>query len=134
MTYVDPVTGPLLDRIEALQGQNNGLRLSLREAVDGHVNAVRRAEAAEAERDELRLVLLAEQGDRAGAPSEGWTVSRGVVWDHPTRGRVARATHGQEWVWTGYQPGQTPTARPTAREAMIRADEAADAAAKGGER
>lgn len=88
------------------------------------------------ERDELRLVLLAEQGDPAGAPSEGWTWS-GASGDWCRAGaRVGRTAWlrnpaGDRCCWWWDVPDAAADGHaPTAREAM----RAADAAAEGDKR
>lgn len=86
-----------------------------------------RLAALEAERDGLRLTLLAERGDPAGAPSEGWEWHRlASEWRKPRVGFVGRHQPG---VWWWVVNGVEGTA-PTAREAM----QDADAAAKGEEK
>lgn len=92
-----------------------------------------RAEIARltAERDELRLTLLAEQGDSKGAP-EGWTRT-GWLWWRPLGPKSHQAevhhanTHpdGDPWQWTLYTPTLAAEGyAPTAREAMLAADKA----------
>ena len=93
--------------------------------------AADRANRAQAERDELRLTLLAEQGDIRGAP-KGWART-GWLWWCPLGAKDCQAevrrsnTHpdGEPWYWALYTPTLTAEGyAPTAREAMKRADKA----------
>ena len=93
--------------------------------------AADRANRAQAERDELRLSLLAEQGDIRGAP-DGWKRT-GSMWFRPL-GRVNHQVEvrrstihptGEPYHWTLYTPTLTAEGyAPYAREAMKRADKA----------
>ena len=93
--------------------------------------AADRANRAQVERDELRLSLLAEQGDIRGAP-KGWART-GWLWWCPLGAKDCQAevrrsnTHpdGEPWYWALYTPTLTAEGyAPTAREAMKRADKA----------
>ena len=86
---------------------------------------------ARAERDELRLALLAEQGDIKGAP-DGWKRT-GSMWFRPLgpvnhQVEVRRSTihpTGEPYHWTLHTPTLSAEGyAPTAREAMKRADKA----------
>ena len=93
--------------------------------------AADRANRAQAERDEPRLTLLAEQGDIKGAP-DGWKRT-GSMWFRPLgpvnhQVEVRRGTihpTGEPYHWTLYTPTLTAEGyAPYAREAMQRADKA----------
>ena len=91
----------------------------------------RERDAYRRERDELRLALLAEQGDIKGAP-DGWKRT-GSMWFRPLgpvnhQVEVRRGTihpTGEPYHWTLYTPTLSAEGyAPYAREAMIRADKA----------
>lgn len=94
--------------------------------------AADRANRVQAERDELRLSLLAEQGDIEGAP-DGWKRT-GSIWFRPLgpvnhQVEVRRCANiypdGEPWYWAVFTPSLTAEGyAPTAREAMQRADKA----------
>lgn len=93
--------------------------------------AADRANRAQVERDELRLSLLAEQGDIRGAP-KGWART-GWLWWCPLGAKDCQAevrrsnTHpdGEPWYWALYTPTLSAEGyAPYAREAMKRADKA----------
>lgn len=86
---------------------------------------------ARAERDELRLTLLAEQGDIRGVP-DGWKRT-GSMWFRPLgpvnhQVEVRRSTihpTGEPYHWTLHTPTLSAEGyAPYAREAMKRADKA----------
>ena len=91
----------------------------------------RERDAYQRERDELRLSLLAEQGDINGAP-EGWRRT-GSMWFRPigpvnhqveVRPSTIHPT-GEPYHWTLYTPTLAAEGyASTAREAMKRADKA----------
>lgn len=85
----------------------------------------------EAERDELHLTLLAEQGDPTGAPSGEWTWSGASgAWrrGRATVGRISwlRDPAGDRCCWWWDVPGVADGHAPTAREAMKAANGAAE--------
>ena len=92
---------------------------------------VKERDAYQRERDELRLSLLAEQGDINGAP-EGWRRT-GSMWFRPigpvnhqveVRPSTIHPT-GEPYHWTLYTPTLAAEGyASTAREAMKRADKA----------
>ena len=91
----------------------------------------RERDAYRRERDELRLALLAEQGDIKGAP-DGWKRT-GSMWFRPLgpvnhQVEVRRGTihpTGEPYHWTLYTPTLSAEGyAPYAREAMKRADKA----------
>ena len=93
--------------------------------------AADRANRVQAERNKLRLTLLAEQGDINGAP-DGWKRT-GSIWFRPlgpvnhqveVRRSMIHPT-GEPYHWTLYTPTLSAEGyAPTAREAMKRADNA----------
>jgi len=114
----------LIGDLEACEKERNAYQSSAELAAD-------RANRAQAERDELRLALLAEQGDIKGVP-DGWKRT-GSMWFRPLgpvnhQVEVRRSTihpTGEPYHWTLYTPTLTAEGyAPTAREAMKRADKA----------
>lgn len=84
------------------------LRPDLFASLTGQIEALVRSLVAE--RDELRLALLAERGDQAGA-LPGWEAEGGPAFrlgHTPIRGYVFRAqTHplGEPWEWQRFEGG-----------------------------
>ena len=118
----------------SLDAVRKALGVALRERNDFESSAelaADRANRAQAERDELRLSLLAEQGDIKGAP-DGWKRT-GSMWFRPLgpvnhQVEVRRSTihpTGEPYHWTLYTPTLTAEGYASyAREAMQRADKA----------
>lgn len=114
----------IIGDLETCEKERDAYRCSAELAAD-------RANRAQAERDELRLSLLAEQGDIRGAP-EGWKRT-GSMWFRPLgpvnhQVEVRRSTihpTGEPYHWTLYTPTLAAEGyASTAREAMKRADKA----------
>lgn len=114
----------IIGDLETCEKERDAYRCSAELAAD-------RANRAQTERDELRLSLLAEQGDIRGAP-EGWKRT-GSMWFRPLgpvnhQVEVRRSTihpTGEPYHWTLYTPTLAAEGyASTAREAMKRADKA----------
>lgn len=138
----NPMTTPL-ESARLLLGRTHGRQdeercltraASIAAAIDGYEA---RIAALEAERDELRLVLAAEQGRAEGAPSSRWLYSfSNGTWNASVPGAHLRAWKSwmrgggvpdrYEWGWEcwHHDDDRREGRAPTARAAMIDADAA----------
>ena len=105
--------------------------------IEANYNLQREVERLRGQSEERRLIILAEQGDPAGAPSPDWEPVRsrdGVLsWrNRRSRRRVdayidrrsATDVRFIGWRWEAPHPMNTTGGAPTARATMIDADKA----------